>query len=133
MSDDPWGALPLPPLFQPDGSIDWSGRPFSRSWSLRRVGWHGTLEAIEHLVPQRSSVLLAASDDEAVSELTLCKALAEVGRLRDDERHLWIVAKCGKWLMEFAAHGSFTFEYVIKNPPALDRETKVNVVFRNPT
>ena len=133
MPSDPWSALHHPPLFQRDGSMDWSGRPFSRSWSLRRLGWHGTLEAIQPLVPHRSRALLAASDGEEAQELTLDAALDEIGRRRDDEQHFWIVAKSGKWLMEFAAHGRFTFEYVIKDPPALDRETRVHILHRKPT
>jgi hypothetical protein len=117
-----WAGLKPLLRFRPEGGVDWTIRPFAKRWSYRKLGPAGIAELLESLVPLRNECWVATA--EAVTPSRVREALSGL-RTWDQASYRWWIDRGGRWLAELAPEGSFSFEFVIPDPPALRRGCRV--------
>jgi hypothetical protein len=97
-------------VFSEQGSIDWTTRPFSKRWSMRRLGRAGLIELIEEHVARRQKCF-AVTPGAKPERTTVGAALQALPRGTLDAHH-WLVSTQGRWIVELSASQMFTFDFV---------------------
>ena len=116
-------------VFGEDGAIDWKSRPFSKRWSMRRLGRAGLIELISEHVPLRGPCFSVTPGSEPV-RTTLGDALRALPRGTLDAHH-WFVSTQGRWLIELTASGTFSFDFVDeRHTKMLERLQRVEARWR---
>lgn len=106
--------------FTEEGSIDWSKRPFSKSWSLQRLGFSGVKELVASYIPIKSKCFLISS--ELIIEephTTISKALDEVKHQEKQTGHFWFTNPGGRWILEISKEQMFSLEILNRKNPNL--------------
>jgi Tetratricopeptide repeat len=95
-----------------DGGVNWSRRYFAKRWSALRLGLAGLQELVQTMVPGRGRCWVFSSDDDTAEDSPAAAGVRRAMRDRDQDRHHWLIARDGRWIMELHADGTFSFEHV---------------------
>lgn len=115
-----WGGLKKQIQFNGDGSINWDFHPYSKSWSIQRLGFKGINQLLESFFTLKTPCYLASSNTPSE---TICpstqQALKEVATFFTQEELYWLIDLQGRWLIEFNREGIFTLEIFVQKNPTL--------------
>lgn len=106
-----WFGLRFQFDFNDSGLIDWSRRPFRKTWSWRKLGSESCEDLILSGISPETRCLVAVPDvpEEELATLGLGEALAEALK-GVKERPYWLIDCQKRWIIELTPRGALTLE-----------------------
>lgn len=97
--------------FNEQGSIRWDRRPFSKTWSWRKLGNITSIELILSCFSEKNSCLHAvANQSEDELEILPLKEAARLALKHGRDSHSWLIDTERRWIVEIITTGSLTIE-----------------------
>jgi hypothetical protein len=104
--------------FKENGAIDWSLRPYSKSWSLQRLGFEGGVQLIESFISLKELCWWATSHSEEFQQKGIQEVLKRIAKTPYQEHH-WLINTHQKWIIEISQDQRLSIEMLQGKAPEL--------------